>query len=82
VARVWVTPGGTGKIGQQQGAETCFDMRIRRSTSRSRRSSRMTYDVWASVNGGGPTGQAGALRRGLARAGRDQRNRVAMRKAA
>ena len=41
------------------------------------------YDVDITLHGGGPTGQAGALRHGLARAlvAANEENRVAMRKA-
>jgi len=41
------------------------------------------FDVWATVKGGGVTGQAGALRHGIARAlvALDEGHRIAMRKA-
>jgi len=86
VARVWVTPGGTGKITvNNKAAETYFDaMRIQTINEPLKALTQdQTYDVWASVNGGGPTGQAGALRHGLARAlvAANEENRAAMRKA-
>ncbi len=86
VARVWVTPGGTGKITvNNKAAETYFDaMRIQTINEPLKALvENQTYDVWASVNGGGPTGQAGALRHGLARAlvAANEENRIAMRKA-
>jgi small subunit ribosomal protein S9 len=86
VARVWVTPGGSGKITvNDKAAETYFDaMRIQTINEPLKALvENQTYDVWASVTGGGPTGQAGALRHGLARAlvAANEENRVAMRKA-
>ena len=86
VARVWVTPGGTGKITvNNKDAETYFDaMRIQTINEPLKALvENQTYDVWATVTGGGPTGQAGALRHGLARAlvAANEENRVAMRKA-
>ena len=70
VARVWVTPGGSGKITvNSKDAGTYFDaMRIQTINEPLKALvENQTYDVWASVNGGGPTGQAGALRHGLSR---------------
>ena len=70
-ARVRIKP-GTGKF-QVNGRE--FDQFF--VTSDTRRSAqqplvvtetRNNYDVWATVDGGGPTGQAGACRMGIARA--------------
>ncbi|MDO9694166.1 MAG: 30S ribosomal protein S9 [Candidatus Latescibacteria bacterium] len=86
VARVWVTPGGSGKITvNSKDAGTYFDaMRIQTINEPLKALvENQTYDVWATVTGGGPTGQAGALRHGLARAlvAANEENRVAMRKA-
>ncbi len=70
-ARVRIKP-GTGKF-QVNGRE--FDQFF--VTSDTRRSAqqplvvtetRNNYDVWATVDGGGPTGQAGAVSLGVARA--------------
>ena len=86
VARVWVTPGGTGKITvNKKPADEYFDATRIQAINEpiSALSEEQTYDVWATVRGGGVTGQAGALRHGLARAlvAANEENRSDMRKA-
>jgi len=86
VARVWVTPGGTGKITvNKKSADDYFDATRIQAISEpfAALTEEQTYDVWATVKGGGVTGQAGALRHGLARAlvAANEENRADMRKA-
>lgn len=86
VARVWVTPGGSGKIVvNKKPADEYFDATRIQSINEplAALAEDQTYDIWATVKGGGVTGQAGALRHGLARAlvAADEDNRSAMRKA-
>lgn len=86
VARVWVTPGGTGKITvNKKPADEYFDATRIQAINEpfSALTEEQTYDVWATVRGGGVTGQAGALRHGLARAlvAANEENRADMRKA-
>ncbi len=86
VARVWVTPGGSGKIiVNKKPADEYFDATRIQSINEplDALAEDQTYDIWATVKGGGVTGQAGALRHGLARAlvAADEDNRTAMRKA-
>ncbi len=86
VARVWVTPGGTGQItvNRKTAAEYFDATRIQViNEAFGALKEEQTYDVWATVRGGGVTGQAGALRHGLARAlvAANEDNRVDMRKA-
>lgn len=86
VARVWVIPGGTGKITvNKKPADQYFDaMRIQAINEPfGALEAEGGYDVWATVKGGGVTGQAGAIRHGIARAlvALDEENRTAMRKA-
>ncbi len=86
VARVWVTPGGSGKITvNRKPADEYFDATRIQTINEPIDAlvEDQTYDIWATVKGGGVTGQAGALRHGLARAlvAADEDNRVAMRKA-
>ena len=86
VARVWVTPGGTGKITvNKKPADEYFDATRIQAINEpfSALTEEQTYDVWATVKGGGVTGQAGALRHGLARAlvAANEENRADMRKA-
>lgn len=71
VARVWVTPSGTGEItvNGKPAAEYFDAMRIQAINEPFGALDGETgYDVWATVRGGGVTGQAGALRHGIARA--------------
>lgn len=70
VARVWVTP-GNGKITvNKKPADEFFDaariMVVRQPLDTVEGEG--SFDVWATVKGGGITGQAGALRHGIARA--------------
>ncbi len=86
VARVWVTPGGTGQITvNKKPAQEYFDAtRIQIiNEAIEALTEDQTYDIWATVRGGGVTGQAGALRHGLARAlvAANEENRADMRKA-
>ena len=86
VARVWVSP-GTGKITVNKRtfedyfpAET-HQLIIHGPLSVLNKTG--DYDIVATVKGGGPSGQAGALRHGLSRAlvEVDEENRVPLRKA-
>lgn len=86
VARVWVIPGGSGKITvNSKDSVDYFDatriMTINEPFQALEQD--QSFDVIATVKGGGVTGQAGALRHGLARAlvAADEENRSAMRKA-
>lgn len=86
VARVWVTPGGSGKIiVNKKPADEYFDATRIQTINEplAALAEDQTYDIWATVKGGGVTGQAGALRHGLARAlvAADEENRASMRKA-
>jgi small subunit ribosomal protein S9 len=71
VARVWIRP-GTGRIVVNRRAfETYFPRETLRMIIAQPLQVTNTagqFDVLASVAGGGPTGQAGAVRHGLARA--------------
>jgi len=85
VARVWVTP-GTGKITvNRKAGDEYFDtariMVVRQPLELVE--SVGTFDVWATVKGGGITGQAGALSHGIARAlvAADEELRKPLRKA-
>ena len=71
VARVWLTP-GTGKITVNRrdideyfGRETS-KMIIRQPLELTDNLGR--FDVWVNVNGGGPSGQAGAIKHGITKA--------------
>jgi len=86
VARVWVTPGGSGEITvNKKPASKYFDATRIQSINEPLEAlgEDQSYDIWATVKGGGVTGQAGALRHGIARAlvAADEEHRVAMRKA-
>ena len=84
VARVWLTP-GTGQItvNKKPAAEYFDATRIQAINEPLKAlAGDVAYDVWATVSGGGVTGQAGALRHGLARAlvAANEENRTIMRK--
>jgi small subunit ribosomal protein S9 len=86
VVCVWVIPGGSGKITvNSKDSVDYFDatriMTINEPLQALEQD--QSFDVIATVKGGGVTGQAGALRHGLARAlvAADEENRSAMRKA-
>lgn len=71
VARVWLTP-GTGKITVNRrdiddyfGRETS-KMIIRQPLELTENVGR--FDIWVNVNGGGPSGQAGAIKHGITKA--------------
>ena len=71
VARVWLTP-GTGKITVNRrdideyfGRETS-KMIIRQPLELTENMGR--FDIWVNVNGGGPSGQAGAIKHGITKA--------------
>jgi small subunit ribosomal protein S9 len=71
VARVWLSP-GTGKITVNRrdideyfGRETS-KMVIRQPLELTENVGR--FDVWINVNGGGPSGQAGAIKHGITKA--------------
>ena len=71
VAKVWLTPGNgqitinKREIGEYFGKKT-LEMIVRQPLELT--SSLGKYDVISSVHGGGTTGQAGAVRHGIARA--------------
>jgi small subunit ribosomal protein S9 len=71
VARVWITP-GTGRIQiNKRSFEDYFPAETHQLIVKGplEITSRMgEVDVWATVKGGGVSGQAGAMRHGLARA--------------
>ena len=71
IARVWLTP-GTGKITVN---DRDIDVYFGRETSKMilRQPLELTenmgrFDVWVNVNGGGPSGQAGAIKHGITKA--------------
>jgi small subunit ribosomal protein S9 len=71
VARVWLTPGKGEFVVNKQSADVYF---TRESTKMIMRQSlellelNESYDVWATVKGGGHSAQGEALRHGIARA--------------
>lgn len=71
VARVWVSP-GTGKIiVNEKSLNDYFGREILKMVVEQPFEvveGIDKYDVWATVKGGGPSGQAGAIRLGIARA--------------
>ena len=70
VARIWITQ-GTGKISvNNRGVEEYFGEAVRQQALMPLTTLGVEgeFDVWCTVKGGGITGQAGALRHGLARA--------------
>jgi small subunit ribosomal protein S9 len=71
VARVWIKPGKgkilvNGRSGEQYFARPVLQMMINQPFNAANRSAQ--YDVWCTVNGGGLSGQAGALRHGISKA--------------
>ena len=70
VARVWLTQ-GTGKVRvNDRAVEEYFGEAVREQALRPLATLGLLndFDVWCTVKGGGISGQAGALRHGLARA--------------
>ena len=70
VARIWITQ-GTGKISvNNRTVEEYFGEAVRQQALMPLTTLGVEgeFDVWCTVKGGGITGQAGALRHGLARA--------------
>ena len=70
VARVWITQ-GTGQVKvNDRAVDEYFGEAVREQALMPLRTLGLEgeFDVWATVKGGGITGQAGALRHGLARA--------------
>jgi len=70
VARVWLTQGtGQFKVNERT-VEEYFGEAVRQQALRPLTSLGIEgeFDIWCSVKGGGISGQAGALRHGLARA--------------
>ncbi|MBU8871579.1 MAG: 30S ribosomal protein S9 [Gemmatimonadales bacterium] len=70
VARIWITQ-GTGKINvNNRTVEEYFGEAVRQQALMPLTALGLEgeFDVWCTVKGGGITGQAGALRHGLARA--------------
>ncbi len=70
VARVWITQGsGLVKV-NDRAVDEYFGEAVREQALMPLRTLGLEgeFDIWATVKGGGITGQAGALRHGLARA--------------
>ena len=71
VARVWIRPGNGRIVINRRPFEEYFPRETRRmiiTQPLEVTNCAGQFDVLASVNGGGPSGQAGAVRHGLARA--------------
>jgi small subunit ribosomal protein S9 len=71
VARVWIRPGSGRMVVNRRAFEDYFSRETNRMIIAQPLQVTNTYgqfDVVATVNGGGPTGQAGAVRHGIARA--------------
>ncbi|MFN3740661.1 MAG: 30S ribosomal protein S9 [Thermodesulfovibrionales bacterium] len=71
IARVWLKPGTGNIIVNQKPADSYFPRETLRMVIRQPLEITGTvskYDIYALVEGGGLTGQAGALRHGIARA--------------
>ncbi len=71
VARVWIKPGHgkllvNGRPGEQYFARPVLQMLIGQPFHASNRNAQ--YDVWCTVDGGGLSGQAGAVRHGISKA--------------
>ena len=74
VARVWIAPGSGNMTVNKQNVDDYFG----RETSKMivRQPFEITdnlgkYDVWVNVTGGGPSGQAGAIKHGITKALRE-----------
>jgi len=86
VARVWIRPGAGRIIVNRRAFEDYFPRETLRMIIAQPLEVTSTvgqFDVFATVRGGGPTGQAGAVRHGLARALArfDEKFRVPLKKA-
>ena len=71
VARVRITPGSGTLLVNGRPFETFFPIEQQRLMAQAPlvvTSTLGKYDVWARINGGGPLGQSGAMRLGVARA--------------
>jgi small subunit ribosomal protein S9 len=71
VARVWIRPGSGRMVVNRRAFEDYFSRETNRMIIAQPLQVTNTYgqfDVVATVSGGGPTGQAGAVRHGIARA--------------
>lgn len=71
IARVWIKPGGGRVVVNRRAFEDYFPRETLRMIIAQPLQVTNTagqFDVFATVAGGGPTGQAGAVRHGLARA--------------
>src|SRR4029077_20645533 len=71
VARVWIRPGSGRVVINRRAVEDYFPRETRRmivAQPLEVTSTAGQFDVVATVSGGGPTGQAGAVRHGLSRA--------------
>jgi len=70
VARVWITQGSGQVKVNERAVDEYFGEAVREQALMPLRALGLEgeFDVWATVRGGGITGQAGALRHGLARA--------------
>ena len=71
VARVRLRPGNGAVLVNGRPFEVYFPIEQQRLLAQAPLASTSTlgkYDVWARINGGGPLGQAGAMRLGVARA--------------
>ena len=70
VARVWLTQGSGKVLVNDRAVEEYFGEAVREQALRPLVTLGLQgdFDVWCTVKGGGISGQAGALRHGLARA--------------
>jgi small subunit ribosomal protein S9 len=84
VARVWLTAGKGRVTVNTRDIKDYFDEALQNQIKMPlvALNAESEYDVWATVKGGGVSGQAGALRHGLARAlvVADEENRKTLRK--
>ncbi|WP_269537234.1 30S ribosomal protein S9 [Cerasicoccus fimbriatus] len=71
-ARVRLTPGGSGKItiNDREFEDYCYSEMMQRGVARPLdiTETKADFDVFIRVEGGGPTGQTGAMAHGIARA--------------